>query len=436
MANRRLAPAAIQPSAFAFTPENAAWAQGQIDKYPAGRQASAVISLLWRAQEQNGGWLPQKAIEAVAATLGMPVIRVLEVATFYTMFALEPVGRFWIQLCGTVPCDVCGAKGLKAALQARIGPPGHVTPDGNFSWIEVECLGACCNAPMVQINHDYYEDLTPESLNKLLDDLAAGRPVKPGPQNGRHASEPQDAIGTLSDATLFDGSRVGAWRARFAETHVDGAGVAQQDAPAPVEPKAAVPDKPAPVEPKAAASSAEAPVKPAAAEAVEAAADDRAVAEDRTLRSEPPQQPESSGADGNLVESRREGGSAGSPTLGSSPQEKERIRGIGTSELVAAYRHIAEREAGGPPAETEAGSQPLALDAPRDGKADDLKQINGIGPVNERRLNALGIFHIAQIAAWTPAQSAWIGAKLSFPGRVERENWVGQAQDLGEKGEG
>lgn len=140
MANRRLAPAAEQPQHFAFSPENAEWARGQIEKYPEGRQASAVIPLLWKAQEQNGGWLPRAAIEAVADQLGMPHIRVLEVATFYTMFALEPVGRFWIQLCGTVPCDCCGAKELKAALQARLGPPGHVSADGNFSWLEVECL--------------------------------------------------------------------------------------------------------------------------------------------------------------------------------------------------------------------------------------------------------------------------------------------------------
>ncbi|MEH3062633.1 MAG: NADH-quinone oxidoreductase subunit NuoE [Methylobacterium radiotolerans] len=217
MANRRLAPASEQPESFAFSPENAEWAKTQIAKYPEGRQASAVISLLWRAQEQNGGWLPRAAIEAVAAELGMPNIRVLEVATFYTMFALEPVGRFWIQVCGTVPCDSCGARGLKEMLQARLGPAGHVSADGNFSWLEVECLGACCNAPMVQINQDYYEDLTPESLGQLMDDLAAGRPVKVGSQTGRVSSEPRDAVNTLTDPTLFDGSRVGAWRKRFEE---------------------------------------------------------------------------------------------------------------------------------------------------------------------------------------------------------------------------
>ncbi|MGY2047061.1 NADH-quinone oxidoreductase subunit NuoE [Methylobacterium sp. JK268] len=233
MANRRLAPAEEQPADFAFTPENANWAKAQIAKYPPGRQASAVIPLLWRAQEQNGGWLPQKAIEAVADELGMPHIRVLEVATFYTMFALEPVGRYWIQVCGTVPCDVCGAKELKQMLHDRLGPPGHVSRDGNFSWLEVECLGACCNAPMVQINQDYYEDLTPELLGTLMDDLAAGRPVKVGSQAGRTSSEPKGALTTLTDETLFDGSRVGAWRKRFEEQGLREAGA---EAPAKAEP--------------------------------------------------------------------------------------------------------------------------------------------------------------------------------------------------------
>ncbi|MFE1600096.1 NADH-quinone oxidoreductase subunit NuoE [Methylobacterium sp. ID0610] len=265
MANRRLAPAAEQPESFAFTPENAEWAKGQIAKYPEGRQASAVIPLLWRAQEQNGGWLPQKAIESVADQLGMPHIRVLEVATFYTMFALEPVGRYWIQVCGTVPCDVCGAKELKHLLHERLGPPGHVSPDGNFSWLEVECLGACCNAPMVQINHDYYEDLTPESLSALMDDLAAGRPVKVGSQIGRTSSEPQGAVTTLTDETLFDGSRIGAWRKRFEEEglHEEGAetrakaeaaGAAVKDA---ADPKPAKPDSGRATESPAAAAPAQ-----------------------------------------------------------------------------------------------------------------------------------------------------------------------------------
>src|SRR5258708_5657833 len=196
MAPRRLAE--DQPESFAFTAENLAWATDRIPKYPEGRQASAVISLLWRAQEQSGGWLPQKAIEHVAVLLGMARIRVLEVATFYTMFNLAPVGQFHVQLCGTTPCMLRGSEGLKDICKHRIGEELHVTADGKFSWIEVECLGACVNAPMAQINYDYYEDLDPASFTKVLDGLAAGRTPKPGPRNDRHLSAPVGGPTTLT----------------------------------------------------------------------------------------------------------------------------------------------------------------------------------------------------------------------------------------------
>jgi NADH-quinone oxidoreductase subunit E len=217
MAVRKLAPEELQPESFSFSPETEAFAEQQIAKYPPGRQASAVIPLLWKAQEQAGGWLPRKAIEAVAAKLDMPAIRVMEVATFYTMFNLEPVGKYFIQFCGTTPCVLRGAGDIKKVLEKRIGESGHVTADGTFSWLEVECLGACCNAPMVQINDDYYEDLTPENSEKLLDDLAAGRPVRTGSQIGRNRSEPLEAVNTLQDPSLYDGSVVGSWRKRFEE---------------------------------------------------------------------------------------------------------------------------------------------------------------------------------------------------------------------------
>ncbi len=200
MSIRRLAEQ--QPASFAFTPENAAWADTQIAKYPEGRQASAVLALLWRAQKQNQYWLPKPAIEEVGRQLGMPYIRVLEVATFYTMFNLAPVGRYFIQMCGTTPCMLAGSDAIKAVLERRVGPQRTVTADGNFSWLEVECLGACCNAPMVQINDDYYEDLTPENFGKLLDDLAADRPVQIGSQIGRRTSEP---VGGLTSLTTFYG---------------------------------------------------------------------------------------------------------------------------------------------------------------------------------------------------------------------------------------
>jgi NADH-quinone oxidoreductase subunit E len=201
MAPRRLAE--NQPASFAFTAENLAWAREQIKQYPEGREASAVISLLWRAQEQSGGWLPQKAIEHVAELLAMPRIRVLEVATFYTMFNLAPVGRYYVQLCGTTPCMLRGSEELKKVCQRRIGEQEHVTADGKFSWIEVECLGACVNAPMAQINYDYYEDLTPETFEKILDELAAGKTPKSGPQIDRQLSAPVGGPRTLIDPGLY-----------------------------------------------------------------------------------------------------------------------------------------------------------------------------------------------------------------------------------------
>lgn len=180
-----------QPDSFAFTPENMDWAATQIAKYPEGRQASAVLPLLWQAQKQGGGWLSEPAIRFVADMLDMPYMRALEVATFYSMFNLSPVGKYFVQLCGTTPCWLRGADDLKAVCRRQIGEPGDISEDGKLSWIEVECLGACVNAPMVQINDDFYEDLTADTFERLLEDLRHGRNVMTGPQNGRQASAPE-----------------------------------------------------------------------------------------------------------------------------------------------------------------------------------------------------------------------------------------------------
>lgn len=201
MAVRRLAE--DQPDEFAFTPDNIEWAKGQIAKFPEGRQASAVIPLLWRAQEQHDFWLPEPAIRYVADFLDMPHIRVLEIATFYTMFNLAPVGKYFVQLCGTTPCMLRGSNELIAVCERVIGPQRAVTSDGMFSWLEVECLGACCNAPMVQINQDYFEDLTAESFEQLLRKLKAGEAVKPGPQVERSCSTPITGPTTLLDPALY-----------------------------------------------------------------------------------------------------------------------------------------------------------------------------------------------------------------------------------------
>jgi NADH-quinone oxidoreductase subunit E len=189
-----------QPASFAFTPANQAWAEAQITKYPEGRQASAIIPLLWRAQEQEG-WLSRPAIEYVAAMLGMAYIRALEVATFYFMFQLQPVGTVaHIQICGTLSCMICGAEDLISVCKEKIAAKAHdLSADGKFSWEEVECLGACANAPMAQIGKDYYEDLTADRLREMLDEMAAGKVPVPGPQNGRYAAEPLSGLSSLKD---------------------------------------------------------------------------------------------------------------------------------------------------------------------------------------------------------------------------------------------
>ncbi len=203
MSVRRLAPPEQQPKGFSFNAENLAWAKQQIAKYPEGRQRSAIIPLLWRAQAQAGGWLPEAAIRHVTELLGMAHIRGLEVATFYTMFNLAPVGKVHVQLCGTTPCRLRGADDLEKVCRKRIGDQGDISKDGKFSWVEVECLGACVNAPMVQIGSDYYEDLTAESFGKILDDFAAGKAPKPGPQIDRQLSEPFGGATTLTDKSIY-----------------------------------------------------------------------------------------------------------------------------------------------------------------------------------------------------------------------------------------
>jgi NADH-quinone oxidoreductase subunit E len=365
MSVRRLAEK--QPSSFEFTPENKVWAEKEIAKYPPGRQASAVIALLWRAQKQNSYWLSRPAIEKVAEMLDMPKIRVLEVATFYTMFNLEPVGRHYVQLCGTTPCALAGADDIKAVLRKRVGEADHVSADGLFSWTEVECLGACCNAPMVQINDDYYEDLTAENFAKLLDDLAAGRPVKTGSQIGRVSSEP---VGGLTSLTSLYGAD----------------GRAQPRAPAPANDEAgsqASAKAPSVGPPSVPPAGAGAGAGPGSAD--EAAAQAHAEAEEAHVKA----------------------------ALAKLPADA-----------------TAEQKA------NAVGDRPAALATPRSGAPDDLKRIKGVGPVNEKNLHALGVFHFDQIAVWTLAEIRWVGTYLAFPGRIHRERWVAQADTLAKGGVG
>jgi len=188
----------VETESFAFTPENKAEAEKLIARYPAGRQQSAVMGLLWLAQRQCGGWLPRAAMEHVAETLGMAPIRVYEVATFYTMYNLKPVGQHHIQLCRTTPCWLRGSDALRETCEKKLGIGlKEVTPDGKFSLVEVECLGACVNAPMLQINDDFYEDLDPKRLEAVLDALARGEKPKVGSQTGRQGSAPEGGPTTL-----------------------------------------------------------------------------------------------------------------------------------------------------------------------------------------------------------------------------------------------
>ncbi len=189
-----------QPESFAFTPANEDWAKQEIAKYPPGRQASAIIPLLWRAQEQEG-WLSRPAIESIAALLDLPPVRALEVATFYFMFQLRPVGSVaHVQVCTTTTCMICGSDEIVDVCRNRIAPlPHQLSAGGKYSWEEVECLGACANAPMVQIGRDFYEDLTSGSFSAILDALEEGAVPTPGPQNGRFSCEPLSGLSTLTD---------------------------------------------------------------------------------------------------------------------------------------------------------------------------------------------------------------------------------------------
>ena len=365
-----------QPASFAFTPANYLWAQGQISKYPAGRQASAIIPLLWRAQEQEG-WLSRPAIEHVSNMLGLAYIRGLEVATFYFMFQLQPVGSIaHIQICGTTSCMICGAEELIAVCRELVADKAHqLSADGKFSWEEVECMGACANAPMAQMGKDYYEDLTPAKLRDLIGRFSKGEVPVPGPQNGRYAAEPLSGLTSLKDFAVgrkpHNASAQAAVDLGDTVKRIDGSEVPltmpwlgkSVAKPAVKAPKS---------DPKLAALPGEVMEKPA----VKAKA-------------------------------------AAMPKLEPSP--------------VAAPVALM--------AAPDGGAQPAGLKAARKGVADDLQAIEGIGPVLEKLCHGLGIFHFDQIAGWGVSDIAWMDANLKgFRGRVSRDKWVAQAKLITELG--
>lgn len=392
MSVRRLAPDHVQPASFAFDAANENWADQQIAKYPAGRQASAVIPLLWKAQEQHHGWVPRAAIEAIAAKLDMAPMRVMEIATFYTMFNLQPVGEHFVQLCGTTPCALRGAEAIRKVCEEVIGPQSTVSADGKLSWLEVECLGACCNAPMVQINFDYYEDLTPENFRALLDDLRHGRPVKPGPQNGRSCSEPLGGGETLKEAALYDGTVIGAgdWQARIADQRKAAAEAAAVKAAAEAEAK------------KAQATPA----------AVQAGPASETAAAGRPKPSSPGQP-----------------SSAANDTPAAGGKVDEAATKTPAAQTVASPAAASGEASQALPATREQVA-PKLLDRP-DGEPDDLGLIWGVGDKLSLMLNEMGVWHYRQIAAWTGAELAWVDARLGrFKGRAVRDDWIGQAKKL------
>jgi len=326
-----------QPESFAFAPANLVWANAQIAKYPEGRQASAVIPLLWRAQEQEG-WLTRPAIEHIAEMLGLAYMRALEVATFYFMFQLQPVGSVaHIQVCGTTSCMICGAEDLISICRYEIAANAHdISADGKFSWEEVECLGACANAPMVQIGKDYYEDLTAESFKAILAALGRGEVPKPGSQTGRFSCEPAGGLTTLTERSgeEFNGSVA------------------------------------------------------------------RAIALGDTIK-------RIHGDEVPILTRKAKTKSVARPDV-----TKPAIEPIATAPLAQA-------------------AKPATLSAARNGVADDLKLIKGVGPRLEKLLNSMGFYHFDQVAAWTAAELSWVDDNLEgFKGRATRDEWVARARVL------
>jgi len=389
MSVRRLADDAVQPAAFAFSSANQTWAERKILDYPPGRQQSAVIPLLMRAQEQEG-WVSRAVIELVAKMLGMAYIRVLEVATFYTQFQLKPVGtRAHVQVCGTTPCMLRGAEALREVCQHKINhDPHELNADGTLSWEEVECLGACVNAPLVMIGMDTYEDLSPERLGEIIDEFAAGNgaSVPVGPQVARHF-----AAAEAGDSTLTEEPTAERTYKPFPPPEPPAAAPAPAAAasPAPTTPgkKQEIPEEAAPAvkgppgAPKVSEATAE-----AAREKVNAAAK----------------------ADGEPNRAMRE-----DATGAESPAGK-----VDGGAAVASGKKAPRK----------------LFDAPVGVAPDNLQLISGVGPVLERNLHAVGITTWAQVAKLTPEQIAEVEGELGFKGRVLRDKWIEQADVLSRGG--
>lgn len=372
MSVRRLADDAVQPAGFAFNAENQNWAHKTIAKFPDGRQQSAVIPLLMRAQEQDG-WVTKAAIEHVANMLDMPLIRVLEVATFYTQFQLKPVGtRAHIQVCGTTPCMLRGSEALMDVCRHKINhAPFALNAEGTLSWEEVECQGACANAPMVMIFKDAYEDLTPERLAEIIDAFEAGKgdTVKPGPQDGRVTSEPINGLTALTED--LDYKKVG-------------------------------------LETRKASDAATAKAKAEAEEKTKAEAAAKAAEEAKNVAPSNAAKPVTNAPETD-------------PAL-KTPSDVKVSKAAEKAASVDSKQDFKLDDKNRP----EAIARPEAVD--------DLKLISGVGPKIEETLHELGVFTFKQVSSWKKAEREWVDGYLSFHGRIDREDWVKQAKALAKGG--
>ena len=364
MSVRRLAEDQFQPAAFAFNEENTVWAEKTINKYPEGRQQSAIIPLMMRAQEQDG-WVTRAAIETIANMLDMAHIRALEVATFYTQFQLHPVGtRAHVQVCGTTPCMLRGAEGLIKVCKSRINAHAlDCNDDGTLSWEEVECQGACVNAPMVVIGKDTYEDLTPARLEEIIDAFAAGKggDVPTGPQIDRVFSAPEGGLTSLTSE-----------------------------------------------EPKAKSATAKAKVDAASIPPSEAARAKSTDAETNQSLKTPATAPAEAAKNSKAAETQPLSGTAASAAAGEKAESAQK------------------------PSLTDK-DRPAGIEKPA--QPDDLQLISGVGPKIESILHELGIFTFAQVAGWHEAERHWVDGYLNFKGRIERDDWVKQAEALAKGGE-
>ena len=415
MSVRRLAEASVQPPSFAYNAEKAAEARTWIGKYPEGRQHSAVIPLLMLAQDQEG-WVSKAAIEHVADMLGMPRIRALEVATFYTQFQLKPVGtRAHVQVCGTTPCMLRGAEALMEVCRSKIHHDQfHANASGTLSWEEVECLGACVNAPMVMIFKDTYEDLTAERLGEIIDafEKGEGASVPVGPQVKRTLSAPQSGLTSLREekavlkSTRAEEDRIAAQKAAADEADAETQTAAAAEAP----PSNAAKPKTDAVETSSAVRS-PSPVKVSApAEQATSAAPPKLDAANANKTSEE-------------VEKTTKQRS------GPRPKVEPAIAPEPTSPAGAGSKASAKAA---PKPSLDDPNRPAAVERPE--KPDDLKLISGIGPKIEGILHSLGIYTFAQVSAWRQEERSWVDSYLNFKGRIDRDDWVKQADALARGG--